>query len=205
MCREHRHGAHGSAEEDTHPGRGASFPRVPAASEQSCPGLALPDSSNLAARPPLTGCAPSLAHRRLMGGSCVGGKRLNLESQDSHSIQPSPRAEQRAGVHSPPALSLHIIPGGQDHHCCDLELREHQPERLGHGAHIPPNCKGFRVSPFHSCVSFILHFILFPHWGSHRVCQSPELSGPRGPLCRGKPVCVESLLWPGFLVEPGSR
>ena len=78
--RKHQHGAHSSAEEDTHPDRGASFPRVPVASERSCPGLALPDSRNLAAQPPLTGYAPSLAHRRLMGGSCVGGKRLNLGS-----------------------------------------------------------------------------------------------------------------------------
>ena len=94
------YGRAGSAEGDGEP-CSHGFPAATGALARS----ALPRLSSLAARLPLAGCFPSLAHCKLTGGSCGRG---DLESRDSSS---SPASAWAAGSLGSGLLGPRASPG----------------------------------------------------------------------------------------------
>lgn len=116
-------------------------------------------------------------------------------------VQPLPGLSWEPVVQPAQAPSLRVVPGDQDDNW-------HGPEPLSTALSVWGAAPTF--ARFQGALCLLGSFLrglraLFSGRGPPWVCQSPAaLQGPGAPLHR-KSVCVESLLWPGFMVEPGSR
>ena len=174
----------------------------PAAPERPCPGSALPDLSTLAA-PLLPSGVLSKSHALEINGRQLWqrGNNSTWNHKTCVPVLPLPRAE--LGAHGP----VSSLEKGSDN-CRDVELLKAPPSRACDAQGILSSNLKWRGAGVEGGVPLPAPAqTLFPRAGTGPPLGLPEpcsMLGHTGAPLHRKPVCVETFLWPGFTVEPGS-